>query len=219
MGLPWILASRNAGKLRELRALFATRGIAAIDLRDAGVEEDAAREESIEAFDSFEENALAKVRYFSSRLPGRVLIGDDSGLVVDALGGAPGVRSKRWSGRTDLVGQALDAANNRRLLSALEHDGERRARFVCAAAWSDGHSEVVTRGEVEGWILESPRGTQGFGYDPLVFVHDLGKTMAEATIAEKELASHRGRAFRRLIELLLGRRAYTEVLVAPAPRQ
>ena len=205
IGLPWILASRNAGKLRELRALFATRGIAAVDLREAGVEADATREASIEAFDSFEENALAKVRYFSSCLPGRVLIGDDSGLVVDALGGAPGVHSKRWSGRTDLAGPALDAANNRRLLSALEHEGERRARFVCAAAWTDGHAEVVTRGEVEGWVVDAPRGEQGFGYDPLVFVTELGKTMAEATIAEKELVSHRGRAFRRLIESLLDR--------------
>lgn len=205
MALPWILATRNAGKLRELRALFVTSGIGAIDLREAGVEEEVAREASVEAFDTFEENALAKVRYFSSRLPGRVLIADDSGLTVDALGGAPGVRSKRWSGRTDLSGRSLDAANNRHLLSALEHIPGRTARFVCAAAWSDGRSEFVTRGEVEGRVVDVPRGEHGFGYDPLVFVNDIGKTLAEATLAEKGLVSHRGRAFTRLLALLRDR--------------
>ncbi|MEO8624704.1 MAG: RdgB/HAM1 family non-canonical purine NTP pyrophosphatase [bacterium] len=205
MSGPWVLASRNAGKLRELRALFATRGIDAIDLREAGVAEDVTAEEAIEAFETFEENALAKARYFASRLPGRVVVADDSGLAVDALDGAPGVRSKRWSGRSDLMGKALDASNNAVLLSRLSDVHDRGARFVCAAAWCDGTAELVMRGEVLGCIVDEPRGQYGFGYDPHVFVDDLGKTMAEATVAEKELVSHRGRAFTSLLDALRAR--------------
>ncbi|MEP6999663.1 MAG: RdgB/HAM1 family non-canonical purine NTP pyrophosphatase [bacterium] len=202
MPRPWILASRNAGKLRELRALFATHGIGAIDLREAGVEEDVSAEEAIEAFETFEENALAKARYFASRLPGRVVIADDSGLAVDALDGAPGVRSKRWSGRSELEGEALDASNNALLLSMLTAVRDRSARFVCAAAWCDGTDELVMRGEVVGRIVAAPQGEHGFGYDPHVFVDDLGRTMAEATVAEKERVSHRGRAFASLLAAL-----------------
>ena len=199
---PWILASRNAGKLRELRALFATHGIDVIDLREAAVEEDAEAEESIEAFDTFEENALAKARYFASRLPGRIVIADDSGLAVDALQGAPGVHSKRWSGHGDLEGRALDASNNALLLAKIDGEKNRGARFICAAAWCDGAFELVARGEVLGRIVDVPKGEHGFGYDPHVFVNDLGKTMAEATVAEKETVSHRGRAFARLLVAL-----------------
>jgi len=199
---PWILASRNAGKVRELRALFATHGIDVIDLREAAVEEDAEAEESIEAFDTFEENALAKARYFASRLPGRIVIADDSGLAVDALQGAPGVHSKRWSGRGDLEGRALDASNNALLLAKIDGEKNRGARFICAAAWCDGAFELVARGEVLGRIVDVPKGEHGFGYDPHVFVNDLGKTMAEATVAEKETVSHRGRAFARLLVAL-----------------
>lgn len=202
MSRPWILASRNAGKLRELRALFATHGIDVIDLREAAVEEDAEAEESIEAFDTFEENALAKARYFASRLPGRIVIADDSGLAVDALQGAPGVHSKRWSGRGDLEGRALDASNNALLLAKIDGEKNRGARFICAAAWCDGAFELVARGEVLGRIVDVPKGEHGFGYDPHVFVNDLGKTMAEATVAEKETVSHRGRAFARLLVAL-----------------
>jgi XTP/dITP diphosphohydrolase len=204
-GRPWVLASRNVGKLRELRALFGTQGIEVIDLREAGVDEDAAAEAAIEAYDTFEENALAKARYFSSRLPGRVIVADDSGLAIDALRGAPGVRSKRWSGRDDLHGPLLDASNNALLVSRMGDVTDRRARFVCAAAWCDGIAELVARGEVPGHIVDEPRGTNGFGYDPHVFVDELGMTMAEATMAEKEAASHRARAFRSLLDALRAR--------------
>jgi XTP/dITP diphosphohydrolase len=204
-GRPWVLASRNVGKLRELRALFGTQGIEVIDLREAGVDEDAAAEAAIEAYDTFEENALAKARYFSSRLPGRVIVADDSGLAIDALRGAPGVRSKRWSGRDDLHGSLLDASNNAKLVSRMGDVTDRRARFVCAAAWCDGIAELVARGEVPGHIVDEPRGTNGFGYDPHVFVDELGMTMAEATMAEKEAASHRARAFRSLLDALRAR--------------
>jgi XTP/dITP diphosphohydrolase len=202
---PWVLATRNAGKLRELRALFATHGIEVIDLRDAGVGEDPVAEDAVEAFETFEENALAKARYFAARLPGRIVVADDSGLAVDALGGEPGVRSKRWSGRADLHGAELDASNNALLLARLGDSVDRRARFVCAAAWSDGSKELVVRGEVAGQIVVEGRGTHGFGYDPHVFIDELGMTLAEATIAEKERVSHRGRAFVRLLAELRAR--------------
>jgi XTP/dITP diphosphohydrolase len=202
---PWILASRNSGKLRELRALFATHSIDVIDLRDAGVAEDPVAEDAVEAFDTFEENALAKARYFSARLPGRVVVADDSGLAVDALNGEPGVRSKRWSGRTDLHGAQLDASNNALLLSRLDGVAGRGARFVCAAAWCDGTTELVERGEVRGHIVNEPSGTYGFGYDPHMFIDELGMTLAEATISQKEQVSHRGRAFVRLLDALRAR--------------
>ena len=205
MSRPWILATRNAGKLRELRALLATHGVEAIDLREAGVKEDGPAEELNEAFETFEENALAKVRYFSARLPGRIVVADDSGLAVEALQGAPGVHSKRWSGRGDLAGAALEASNNALLVATMGGVENRAARFICAAAWCDGEHELVARGEVVGHIVEVPHGQHGFGYDPHVFVNELGKTMADATVAEKETVSHRGRAFARLLVALRAR--------------
>ena len=202
----WVLASRNAGKLRELRAVFAAAEIDVIDLREAGVEEDVVAESHIEAFDTFEANALAKARYFVARLPGRIVVADDSGLVVDALGGAPGVHSKRWGADPQLQGAALEAANNRRLVLAMAGAHNRRARFVCAAACCDGTAECVVRGEVDGHIIDAPLGSNGFGYDPYVVVEELGRTMAEATLAEKQGVSHRGRAFAGLLAVVRGSR-------------
>ncbi|MDB4917149.1 MAG: Nucleoside-triphosphatase rdgB [Gemmatimonadetes bacterium] len=200
--LPLVVATRNSGKLHELRALFATHGIHVVDLNEVGVAEDVVAEERIESFDTFEENALAKARYFAGRLPGRMIVADDSGLCVDALDGRPGVRSKRWSGAGDLSGGALVAANNAKLIAELHGVSRRTARFVCAAAFSSPAGEVVVRGEVGGHILEGPRGTHGFGYDPLFFATDLGTTLAEATSGEKERVSHRGRAFAKLLNEL-----------------
>lgn len=199
--LPWVLATRNAGKLRELRPIFSDAGVAVIDLSEAGIPESPA-EESVEAFDSFEENALAKARWFASKLPERFIIADDSGLEVAALGGAPGVRSRRWSGREDVSGAALDAANNALLLTRMDGVLDRRARFVCAAAWSDGGRELVVRGEVEGEIVQAGEGigTRGFGYDSLFRARELGMTLAEALPAQKQSVSHRGRAFARLLK-------------------
>ncbi len=192
-----LLATRSEGKLRELRPLFAARGITVVDLNDAGIAESSA-EDALEVYSTFEENALAKARYFA-RLSGRPAIADDSGIAVDALGGRPGVLSKRWSGRIDLHGQALDDENNRLLLEALRDAADRRAHYVCAAAFVDSEREIVCRGEVHGSVLESAQGTGGFGYDPYFFVDELGKTFGEATREEKERVSHRGRAFRELI--------------------
>jgi XTP/dITP diphosphohydrolase len=195
-----VMATRSEGKLRELRSLFATYEIAVVDLRDAGIAE-SPLEESLEAHATFEENALAKARHFHS-VSGRPTVADDSGLVVMALDGRPGVLSKRWSGRTDLSGQALDDENNRLLVRSLQNAQDRRASYVCAAAFVDDEREFVCRGEVHGRILEAPRGNGGFGYDPYFFSTELGRTFAEVSGAEKAQVSHRGRAFRALVERL-----------------
>jgi XTP/dITP diphosphohydrolase len=199
-----VLATRSAGKLRELRPLFERVGIPIMDLAEAGVAE-RPEEEAIESHETFEANALAKARYFR-RITGLAVVADDSGLEIAALGGAPGVRSKRWSGRADLSGLALDAANNAFLLDALEAVPDRRARYVCAAAFADGAAELVTRGETAGRIVGDARGGEGFGYDPYFLSDELGVTFGEAAREEKEAVSHRGRAFRALVAQLVARR-------------
>ena len=199
-----MLATRSAGKLRELRPIFEAVGVRVLDLADAGVDETSA-EAAIEAFDTFEENALAKARYFFERCGGLDVIADDSGLVVEALGGEPGVRSKRWSERSDLSGHALDAANNERLITRMRGVEDRRARFVCAAAWRGTEGELVVRGEVRGRIEQRASGTHGFGYDPHFVSDELGMTLADATTEQKRDVSHRGRAFDALVDALRGR--------------
>ena len=196
-----LLATRSAGKLRELRPMFAERGIEVVDLVAAGFLETAV-EDDLEQYESFEENALSKGRYFAS-LSGMPAVADDSGLEVRALGGGPGVRSKRWSGRTDLTGQALDDENNARLLRALEASGDRTARYVCAAALVRGAREIVRRGEVTGRITTAPRGAGGFGYDPYFESDELRRTFGEVSAEEKAGVSHRARAFGALIEALV----------------
>jgi XTP/dITP diphosphohydrolase len=195
-----LLATRSEGKLRELRPLFAAHAIAVVDLRDAGIDESPV-EDTLETSPTFEENALAKARHFHE-LSGRATVADDSGLVVPALDGRPGVLSKRWSGRTDLTGQDLDDANNRLLLRSLQNAHDRRARYVCAAAYVDGERQLVCRGEVHGRILEDARGDGGFGYDPYFLSTELGRTFGEVSAREKASVSHRARAFRALIQRL-----------------
>jgi len=197
------LATRSSGKLRELRPLFESYGLDVMDLDEAGLAEDA-DEDAVEAFSTFEENALAKARYFFARSR-RPTAADDSGLAVDALSGAPGVRSKRWSGRADLSREALDKENNRTLLRALEGERNREARYVCAAAFVDGDREYVERGEVVGVITSAPRGHGGFGYDPYFLANELRCTFGEASREEKQTVSHRARAFRRLLARVIER--------------
>ena len=197
---PYLLATRSPGKLRELEPLFAQAQIQVITLDRAGIEE-TAEEEAVEAFATFEENARAKAGYFHERT-GLATLADDSGLEVYALGGKPGVFSKRWSGRRDLTGVALDEANNAELLRALRAIQDRRARYVCVAALVSGAGELMRRGEVSGEILRAPLGRNGFGYDPLFFATELGKTFGEASLDEKERVSHRGRAFHALLDAM-----------------
>jgi XTP/dITP diphosphohydrolase len=183
---------------------LAANGWQACTLTELGVEETPA-EELLEVHETFEANALAKARHFA-RLIGLPVLADDSGLAVDLLGGAPGVRSKRWAGHDALSGAALDGANNRALLDAMASvastaggKDERTARYVCAAVWVDQSGEWVARGETEGRILWTPRGAGGFGYDPLFWSEELGATFAEVTREAKAAISHRGRAFRALL--------------------
>jgi XTP/dITP diphosphohydrolase len=197
-----LLATRSEGKLRELRPLFAGHGFDVIDLLTAGLPETSA-EDDLEQLETFEGNAFAKGRYFNM-LSGMPVVADDSGLEVRALHGAPGVRSKRWSGRLDLGGDALDAENNALLMRSLAGESDRRARYVCAAAFVDGPREIVRGGEVTGRITGSPRGNEGFGYDPYFESDELARTFGEVSASEKERVSHRGRAFRALIEELRG---------------
>jgi XTP/dITP diphosphohydrolase len=193
-----LVATRSEHKLREIRDLMGTRaGVQLISLRDAGIEE-MPEEEGIEVYDTFAENALAKARYFAER-SGLPTLADDSGICVDALGGAPGVRSKRFSDRPALSGLELDAANNALLLERLADvpDAERSARFVCAAALVErGGGERVFLGECEGVILHQPRGADGFGYDPIFRPLGYERSFGEFTAAEKNEISHRATAFR-----------------------
>ena len=211
-----VLATRSAGKVRELVPLMASVGVEVVTLADLGLPE-LPEEDTLEAFDTFEANALAKARYFARRT-GATVLADDSGLAVDVLGGRPGVHSKRWSGRNDLQGDALDAANNAFLQEALRaavRDASgaaermeslaRRGRYVCAAAcvWHDGTQwgEAVTRGETTGVLLSVAQGTGGFGYDPYFLSDDLGATFAEVERDAKARVSHRGRAFAALLQV------------------
>lgn len=195
-----LIATRSSGKLRELRPLFAARGIEAIDLAEAGIAE-TAEEDRLEVFETFEENAIAKAKWFF-RLSGIATVADDSGIEVRALGGRPGVRSKRWSERPDLAGEALDAENNALLARLLEGRDDRAARYVCVAALCSEAGITVRRGEVSGHVLAAPRGRGGFGYDPYFYSTELGKTFGEATLEEKATVSHRARAFRALIDAI-----------------
>ena len=194
-----LLATRSAGKLRELRPMFASAGLSVIDLDEAGIAE-SADEDTIESFDTFEENARAKAEYFHQR-SGLPTVADDSGLAIDALGGAPGVRSKRWSG-APLTGVAQDEANNVKLLEVMREHEDRSAGYVCVAAYADGTRSLIARGETRGRIVLTRTGPGGFGYDPYFFSDELGKTFGDASLEEKEAISHRGRALRELLRKL-----------------
>lgn len=197
---PLVLATRSAGKIRELRALCAHEGIAAHTLDELGIAE-RPEEEGIECFDTFEENADAKARWFAALLPGRAVLAEDSGLEVDALGGAPGVRSKRWAG-SDASGAALDAANNAALISALAAHATRdvrRARYRCVAVCVFEGQRWIGAGTVEGVITAAARGGGGFGYDPFFESAELGCTFGEASPEEKARVSHRARALRAML--------------------
>lgn len=198
-----ILATRSRHKLLEIAEILASvPEITVVDLESAGVPE-RPEEAHLEPFDTFEENARSKARYFFART-GRPTVADDSGLEVDALDGAPGVRSKRFSPRQDLEGQALDQANLEYLLEVLADvpTAERTARYVCVAALATDAGIRTFRGTAEGLILAHPRGTGGFGYDPVFFDPDLGRTFAEIGRADKNARSHRGKAFRELAAAL-----------------
>ena len=190
-----VLASRNKKKISELNALLAKHipEIEVLSLDDIGFED-----EIVEDGETFEDNAYIKASTVA-RL-GYIGVGDDSGLCVDALDGAPGVYSARYAGE-----HGDDAANNALLLKNLADKTDRTARFVCAIACvfpDDVNTAHVCRGEVEGRIIDEYRGEGGFGYDPLFYYEPFGKTLAEMSAEEKNSISHRGRAIENFAQML-----------------
>jgi XTP/dITP diphosphohydrolase len=198
-----LVATRNPGKLAEARQILEPSGITVVSPDEAGVLWSAA-EDLLEHAETFEGNARAKAEYFARRA-GMATVADDSGLEVISLGGAPGVRSRRWAGASGSADE-VDAANNQELLRRLVGAPEprRRARYRCVLALLEPgqFAPRIFEGTCSGTILVAPRGTGGFGYDPLFLSDDLGKTFGEATAQEKNGVSHRGRAFAELLAAL-----------------
>ena len=197
-----VLASRNPGKAREIRQVLGELPVRVVSLGQVG-----GVEEPVEEGSTFAENARHKALYYA-RLTGQWCLADDSGLVVAALDGAPGVHSARYAEEAFPPGadrRARDAANIAKLLAALADtpDEQRTARFVCHLALADGeHVLLETTGHVEGRITRRPRGRNGFGYDPVFLVPQDGRTAAEMSPGEKNAISHRGKAARNFARLL-----------------
>lgn len=188
-----VLASGNRGKRDEIQALLEPFGTRVVTQTELGVTE------AEEPHDSFRDNALAKARHvcFATQLPA---LADDSGLCVDALGGAPGVYSARYAGEP-----RSDERNNQKLLAELQNHRDRRAHYVCVLVLMRGPGDtepLVAEAEWHGEIALAPRGSGGFGYDPLFRLPELGKTAAELQPAEKNRISHRGLALAKLLALM-----------------
>ena len=189
--LKFVLASNNPGKLREMKDILSELGIDVLSQKEAGISS-----EPEETGTTFEENAAIKARA-AMELSGLPALADDSGIVVDALGGAPGVYSARYGGcNTDEERTGL-------LLKNMEKEEHRDAKFVsCIAVAFPNGDVLITRGECAGELTYEPRGENGFGYDPIFFMERFGKTLAEVSAEEKNSVSHRGRALRAMKERL-----------------
>ena len=198
-----LAATRNTGKQEEFRRILGAGGLEIVFPDDIWLRESSTGD-ALEAAESFEGNARRKAEYFA-RLSSLPTLADDSGLEVMALGGAPGVRSKRWAGATGTPAE-VDSANNAELLRQLQGapDAKRVARYRCVLVYLRSASAVpiICHGDCTGRILDAPRGTGGFGYDPLFFSDELGKTFGEASASEKDAVSHRGRALRAFVQAL-----------------
>lgn len=187
-----IIASNNQHKLMEIKAILGSKFERILSLREAGIEH-----ETVEDGATFMENALKKAREIAE-LSGKCALADDSGLCVDALDGAPGIYSARFSGT-----HGDDAANNRLLLEKLADVSDRSAHFTSAVAlvWPDGHY-LQAEGYLHGVIGLEPQGENGFGYDPLLFIPERGMTAAQLSAEEKNSISHRYNALQNLLKLL-----------------
>ena len=195
-----LIATSNPGKLRDFAGAARPHGI-----EIAGIPGFASLPLVVEDGNTFEDNARKKAEEYSRYAPGEIVVADDSGLEVDALNGAPGVHSARYAADQPHLADenTEDHANNARLLRELKHvpAEKRTGRFVCVlAAARDGKTLAWFRGAAEGVILDSPRGTHGFGYDPLFYFPQIQKTFAELSAEEKARYSHRGAAFRQFLE-------------------
>lgn len=190
-----IFATGNAHKLKEVREIFADTNVELLSLNDFSIVPDI-----IEYGETFKENSLIKVRkvFGFFNIPA---VGDDSGLTVEQLNGAPGVFSARYSGE-----DATYESNNQKLLKELEKfPPPHKASFICTASYFDGETTITAFGKLEGEIVQEYRGQNGFGYDPIFKPEGYETTLAEITLAEKNRISHRGKAFRELKEKLLDR--------------
>ena len=196
-----VVASNNPGKLREFGALLAPLGWETIAQKELGVPECA------EPHHTFVENALEKARH-AARCTGLPALADDSGLCVNALGGAPGVYSAHYA--QSATGEVKsDELNNWKLIADLAGHTDRRAHYVCVLVFvrhADDPQPIIAEGEWHGEIVDQPRGQEGFGYDPYFFLPELGLTSSELDAAEKNRLSHRGQALARLVERLQARR-------------
>jgi len=195
-----LLATSNPGKLRDFAGAAAVHGITI-----ANIPHFSSLPEVVEDGSTFEENARKKAKSYSLAVPGELVLADDSGLEIDALGGAPGVHSARYAADEPHTAECNtdDEANNARVLRELKGvpEQKRTARFICVLAVArDGRILHTFRGTAEGVILDAPRGQNGFGYDPLFYCPQIGKTFAELTAKEKAHYSHRGAAFRRFLQ-------------------
>lgn len=194
-----VLASNNAGKLKEFSEILAPAGIQMVPQGELGVPE------ADEPFGTFVENALAKARH-AAKLTGLPALADDSGLCVDALGGAPSVYSARFAALNGF--EKSDAANNQYLVSRLAGQSNRKARYVAVLVYvssADDPQPIIAEGVWPGEIIDAPKGGNGFGYDPHFYLPTLGKTAAELSAQEKNRASHRGQALQQLLPRLADR--------------
>lgn len=210
-----VIATRNKNKLREFRELLKDVAIELRSLDDFGP-----IPEAIEDGDSFDENAYKKALH-TAKVLGLPALADDSGLVVEALGGAPGIYSARYAGET-----ASDADNCQRLLREMQGITDRRAQFQCVLSIAVPSGPALTyAGSCSGVILEEGRGENGFGYDPLFYFTELDKTFAELSLAEKSMVSHRGKALAEVraeaakIKIWLGQRLREEKPAKPDHHQ
>ena len=194
-----VIASSNPGKLREFRQMLEPLGLEIVPQGELGIPD------ADEPHDTFVENALAKARH-ASRLSGLPAFADDSGICVAALGGEPGVRSARYA--EDCPGDGRDtqdAHNNRKLIARLAGGHDRRAHYYCVIVLVRHAADpepLIADGRWHGEVIEHARGSNGFGYDPYFYLHELGRTAAELDADEKNAISHRGQALRRLVALL-----------------
>ncbi len=195
-----LIATSNQGKLRDFAGAAQAHGVEV-----ASVPHFSTLPAVVEDGLTFEANARKKAEFYSRSVPGEVILADDSGLEIDALSGAPGVHSARYAASEPHKAEnnTADEANNARVLREVKNISpeHRTGRFVCViAAARDGQTLAIFRGEAEGLILDMPRGTGGFGYDPLFYFPEIRKTFAELEPEEKARYSHRGAAFRRFLD-------------------
>ena len=195
-----LIATSNPGKIRDFAGAASHHGIEV-----AGIPNFSSIPPVVEDGATFEANARKKAEAYSRHVPGEIVIADDSGLEVDALGGAPGVHSARYAADEPHAAESNtdDDDNNAKLVREIKcvRPDKRTGRFVCwIAAARDGETLAMFEGKAEGIIQETPRGSNGFGYDPLFFFPQINKTFAELTAPEKAHYSHRGKAFRKFLE-------------------